>query len=555
MTGHLGAHAFLGDRHTVALVSDSGALDWLRLPRFDSPTCFSALPGTEPAGVWLAGPAGGGRATRRRYRPDTLVLESEWDTPQGTVRLIDCMPPRSDVARVVRVVEGVTGNVPVRVLFAPVFDDGRRSPWIRCSGRTVSAVAGADALWLDGDVPFERTDAEGAAQARFTVSSGQRVGFVLTHAPSHLAKPVAPDGVTAIDVTERFWSTWLAGIDSAGPWESAVRRALITVKALTHAPTGAVVTAPAFAPGRHRHCCELHGAASTLRALLDAGLADEARAWREWLVRAVAGSPRELCGRYTVDGTGDPAAGSGPRALGEVLYALNLSDDPWLRSRDPAWDLQLGLLDHLESTWDRPDTGRADTGASPRHLVHPKVMAWAGVDRAVRTAERHGLPGPLDDWRLLRSRIRAEVCAKGYDPDRNTFESHYGSGIADPSLLAIPEVGFLPWRDVRVRGTVAAVAAALGEESPAGLTSGTALSAGFRLAAAYGGTGNTSAARTLFDLLLGTRDDVGLFGEHYAPGGHRIGPVPHPAATISMLDAAGRLRPHVDDPSRRGVPA
>jgi GH15 family glucan-1,4-alpha-glucosidase len=529
MAEDVGDQALLGDLHTVALVDDSGALDWLCLPRFDSPACFAALTGAERAGAWLAGPAAGGAATRRRYRQDTLVLESEWDTPEGTVRLVDCMPPRSGAPRVVRILRCVTGRVPVQVLFAPRFDHGLRAPWTRCSGRSVRTVAGADTLWLDGDVPFEPVGPDGAVVARFSLAAGQQAGFVLTHTPSHLDKPAPLSPQDAVAATELFWTGWLAGTDRTIAGDEVVRRALITVKALTHAPTGAVVRTPVFAPGQERRVCDPRDAPAVLTALLHAGLTDEARAWREWLVRAAAGG---LSTHHSVDGRAAPADDD-RTALAAVLYSLNATDTLWRASRDPAWDLQLDLLDRLESTWDQP--------GGP---VHAKVMAWAAVDRAVRTAEEHGLPGPVDRWRTVRSRIRADVCAKGFDQERNTFTRHYGSHTLDPALLVIPEVGFLPWRDVRVRGTVAAVHAALcaggPTADPVALDPGTPLASGFLLASALRGTGNPAAATALSDRLVATGNDVGLLGAEYDPAGR--GHVPDAASTVGVLNAARRLR-------------
>ncbi|GAB1510937.1 glycoside hydrolase family 15 protein [Actinophytocola sp. KF-1] len=535
MTEPLGNHAVLGDLHTIALVGDDGALDWLCLPRFDSPACFAALTGDAGAGTWLAGPAAGGRATRRRYRPGTLVLESEWDTPDGTVRLVDCMPPRDGAARVVRVLEGVRGRTPVRVLFEPRFDHGQRGPWTRCTGRTVTAVAGADALRLDADVPFEPVGTDGAVEARFSLAEGQRARFVLTHTPSHLTTPAAFDADAAIVAAERFWGDWSARTGTAH--DDVVRRALITLKALTYAPTGAVVTTPVFTRGAERHLCDPLEAPAILTALLGAGLVDEARAWRGWLLRAAAGDPGDVAARYSVDGQADRSAADGRAGLASVLYCLNATDALWAAPRDPAWDLQLGLLDHLAATWDRPGDDN----------VHAKVMAWAAFDRAVRTAERHDLPGPADHWRTLRSRIRADVCAKGFAPERNTFVRDYGSDAVDPALLVLPAIGFLPWRDVRVRGTVAAIAATLSDDT--GLVPGTPLSDGFRLVSALHGTGYPVAATALFDELLAVRNDVGLFGARYDPGSTHAGPVPDTAATTGVLTARP---PSTSDHSRHG---
>lgn len=547
MTERLGDHALLGDLHTIALVDSHGALDWLCLPRFDSTPCFAALTNGEQGGVWTISPTDGGRVARRRYRHGTLVLESEWDTPDGTVRVVDCMAPRVDGPCLVRLVEGVTGNVPVRVRYQPRFDHGERTPWLRCTGTNVSAVAGTDTVWLDASVPLE--PARGGAEAVFTVAPGQRAGFVLTHTASHLPMPAAHDPVEVVEAAEKFWATWSARISETGPHEDVLLRAAITLRALTHAPSGAVVTTPVFRAGQQQHLCAVDEASSTLDALRVAGLEAEARAWREWLVRAIAGDPRQVATRYTIDGRGDPAARTGGAgALGGLLYAVNSADDLWLPSGDPSWDPQLDLLDHLESAWEQPDEDAVPLG----HRVVSKVRAWAGLDRAVRTAERHGLPGPVGSWRATRSRLRAEVCAKGYDRDRNTFTSHYGSSSVDAELLVMPEVGFLPWRDVRIRGTVRAITSSLtatGSRPPDSLAPGTPLTTAFRLVTALHGTGHPVAATALFDRLMAARNDVGLLGECYDPTTRDIGLTPHAGSVAGVVNAARQLRAH----RRRGT--
>jgi GH15 family glucan-1,4-alpha-glucosidase len=546
MTDHLGDYALLGDLHTAALVNSRGGLDWLCLPRFDSAPCFAALTSGDGGGSWSVSPEQGGPATRRRYRPGTLVLESEWDTPSGTVRVVDCMPPRADTGRIVRIVEGVTGRVPVHVRFTPRFDHGARTPWIRCTGTTVSVVAGSDTLWLDASVPLARVAGHNAADARFTVSAGQEVGFVLTHTSSYLPKPVTPGPGDLLTATERLWSKWSAGLGGTGSGDDAVQRSVITLKALTHTPTGAVISSPVFRGGRSAYLCDVVDASATLRALLDAELTDEARAWREWLVRAIAGDPHDASTRYTLDGRGDPSARAvGTGQLGEVLHGVNSADHLWLPSGDAAWDLQLDLLDHLESTWNQPDENQDGTGAPLRHRVVSKVRAWAGLDRAIRTADRHGLPGTADRWRAARSRLRAEVCTKGYDRDRNTFTGHYGSGVVDPALLMMPEVGFLPWQDVRMRGTLSAVTAALttaDTDAPVLLAPGTPVTTGFRLAAALHGAGNSAAATAVLEQLLAARNDVGLLGEFYDPTARHIGLTPDTASVVSMINAVRRVR-------------
>lgn len=586
--GRIEDYALLGDLHTAALVGRDGGVDWLCLPNFDSPACFAALLGDERAGTWRIAPAAGGFATRRRYRPDTLILETEWDTPEGTVRVVDCMPPRADSADLVRVVEGVSGRVPMRMLLRPRFDYGHLSPWIRCHDTAMTAIAGPDTVHLRGDVPL--SDVDGEVTVEFSVAAGQRSAFVLSHTPSHLPRPTHTDPDHAIERTERFWSDWLSHHKHDSPWDAAVRRALITVKALTYAPTGGVVAAATtslpqqFGGGRnwdHRHC-SLRDATATLRALLDAGFAEEARAWREWLVRAIAGDPTRIQPGYGLDGarrspehtldwlTGHgnstPVrvghAATGQFALnvrGEILDTLHHADLP---APDTAWDVQRALLDHLESDWDQPDNSLWETRGRRQPFVHSKVMAWAGVDRAIRTAERHGLPGPLDRWRILRARIHADVCTKGYDPDRNTFTQFYGSYGVDAALLLLPQVGFLPWRDARMRGTIAAVRRELCEgdlvlryRTDGGVdglpgAQGAPFTCGFWLADALHGIGHHRQARELFEKLLDLRNDVGLLSEECDPHTHRhLGNTPHTASMVALVNTARRLAGKVTSPA------
>lgn len=587
-------YALLGDLHTAALVGRDGSIDWLCLPRFDSPACFAALLGGEHAGMWRIAPASGGTATRRRYRRGTLILETEWDTPAGSVRLVDCMPPRTDSAELVRVVEGTSGRVPMCMLLRPRFDYGHVSPWIRCEGTSMTAVTGPDTLRMHCDVPVFETNRDGTAE--FFVTAGQRVAFVLNHSPSHLAKLTHADPDSALRRTEAFWSSWSSRIDHDGPWSRAVRRALVTVKALTYAPTGGVVTAATtslpqqLGGGRnwdHRRC-SLRDATATLRALLDAGLTDEARAWREWLVRAIAGDPTKIQSSYGLDGTrrspehtvkwlagyeNSTPVRVGTLATdqfslnvrGESLDALHIAEQAGMPASDITWEVRRALLDHLESDWARPDSGIWEVRGRPQQFVHSKVMAWAGVDRAVRAAEQHRVPGPVDEWRAVRARIHADVCTKGYDPDRNTFTQFYGSYGVDAALLLLPTVGFLPWRDARMRGTVAAVRRELcegdlvlryrtdgGVDGLAG-SQGASLACSFWLADALDSTGCRMEARELFEKLLSLCNDVGFLSDEYDPVSRRqLGNTPHVASMIGLVNTARRLARGNLSPERIG---
>jgi len=574
-------YALLGDLETAALVSRDGGIDWLCLPRFDSPACFAALLDDEEAGTWLLAPRRGGPATRRAYRRDSLVLDSEWDTPDGTVRVVDLMPPRGENADVVRIVEGVSGRVPMRTVLRLRFDYGAVQPWVRRADGHLVAVAGPDAVWLrtpaDLDAPHDERHT--AAQAEFTVSAGDRVPFVLTYRASHLDAPTPVDAEDALRDTEKFWADWISRCDYDGRWAGAVRRALITLKALTYAPTGGILAAPTTslpeqlggARNWDYRYCWLRDATFTLQALLGTGYVDEARAWREWLVRAAAGDPADLQIVYGLDGarhlperTLDHLAGyekSTPvrvgndavdqlqlDVLGEVLTGLHLCREAGLEPT--AWELQRELLDHLEGNWQRPDNSLWEIRGQRQHFVHSKMTAWAGVDRAIRAVERHDLPGPVNRWRRLRDTIHAEVCDRGYDAERGTFTQFYGSSGLDAALLLIPRVGFLPWQDERVRGTVEAVRTHLVrdgfvqryEEDELPGDEGSFLACDFWLADALHGTGRTAAAEQLFTSLLDLRNDVGLLSEEYDTARRRlVGNFPQAYSMVGLVNTARHL--------------
>ncbi len=583
---HIEDYALLGDQQTAALVSRDGAVDWLCLPRFDSPACFAALVGGSDAGSWQLVPAAGGPATRRRYRDDSLVLESEWDTPEGTVRLIDFMPPRGVAADVVRIVEGVRGRVPMRMVLRLRFDYGHVVPWVRRLGEDLTAIAGPDAVWLRTPVPLRGKDM--TTTAEFEVQAGQRVPFVLTYQVSHLPRPDPVDADAALCQTEQWWTRWMKQCRYTGGWQHEVRRSLLLLKALTYQPTGGIVAAattslPEQLGGPRNwdyRYCWLRDATFTLQALLGTGFVEEARGWREWLVRAVAGDPADLQIMYGLDGrrrlpeftlpwlrgyedsqpvrVGNAAAGQFQLDVwGEVLDGLHLAREAGLPTDNTAWDVQRALLDFLEGHWEEPDSSLWEMRGPARYFVHSKVMAWAGVDRAVRTIEHHHLSGPLHRWRALRDKIHRDVCANGYDADRNTFTQSYGSDEVDAALLLLPRVGFLPWRDPRVVGTVRAVQRELCQDgfvlryrpkqSDDGLPGGEGvfLACSFWLADALCGIGCDDEATALFDRLLALRNDVGLLSEEYDTVRRRqVGNTPQAFSLVGLINTARQLSGH-----------
>lgn len=587
-------YALIGDLQTAALVSRDGAIDWLCLPRFDSPACFAALLDNEQAGTWRLAPATGGPATRRRYRGDSLVLDTEWDTPDGTVRVVDCMPPRGEVADVVRVVEGLSGRVRMRMLLRLRLDYGHIVPWVRRQGPDLVAVAGPDAVWLRTPVPLRGQDM--ATVAEFEVAAGQRVPFVLAYAPSHAARPVPIDTAAAVVNTERYWAEWMSRCNYRGPWAAEVRRSLVLLKALTYAPTGGIVAAattslPEELGGSRNwdyRYCWLRDATFTLQALIGTGFVDEAAAWREWLVRAVAGDPAKLQIMYGLDGTrrlpeyelpwlagyensapvrvGNDAAGQFQLDVwGEVLDGLHLVREAGLQTDYTAWDLQRALLDYLEGHWNEPDNSLWEVRGARRHFVHSKVMAWAGVDRAVRTVENHGLGGPVDKWRELRDHIHLDVCTNGFDTEHGCFTQFYGSHSLDAALLLLPRVGFLPWSDLRVRNTVEAVHNELSsdglvlryhtETGVDGLPGddGVFLACSFWLADALRGIGRVDDATALFERLLELRNDVGLLSEEYdTTAGRQIGNTPQAFSLVGLINTARQLAgAHTETSARR----
>jgi len=578
-------YALIGDTHTAALVSRSGSIDWLCLPRFDSAACFAALLGDERQGRWLIAPAGPVSAVRRGYQGDSLVLETEFHTPDGVVRLVDCMPPRQRDPDVARVVEGVRGRVPMRMELVIRFDYGSIVPWVRRQGGALHAIAGPDSVWLR--TPVEVRGENFRTLAEFTVDEGERVPFTLTWHASHMPSPRRIDPIRAVDDTTGWWSEWASGITYKGGWRDAVIRALLTLKALTYQPTGGIVAAPTTslpeALGGVRNWdyryCWLRDATFTLDALMLAGLDSEATAWREWLLRAVAGQPQQMQILYGVAGerriteqqldwlpgyeqsrpvrTGNAAVNQFQLDVyGEVMDALYLARRVGLQYDETAWDLQRALMDFLESNWREPDEGLWEIRGPRRHFTHSKVMAWVAMDRAVKAVDLQQLEGPVQRWRALRREIHDEVCDQGFDAERNAFVQFYGGSQLDASLLMIPLVGFLPATDPRMRGTVEAVQRELsvdglvlryhpeGSADVDGLPPGEGafLACSFWLADNLALMGRQREAREQFERLLSLRNDVGLLAEEYDPrSGRQLGNFPQAFSHVPLVNTASHL--------------
>jgi GH15 family glucan-1,4-alpha-glucosidase len=587
-------YAIVGDLHTAALIGTHGSIDWLCLPHFDSPACFAALLDSPEAGRWLLAPASGGACTTRRYRPGTLILETEWETAQGRVRVTDFMPPRDEVVDIVRIVEGLRGSVRMHGELALRFDYGQVVPWVRRDKQGIRAVAGPDAAYLATRAPVRGEDMHTVSD--FTVRAGERVPFVLTWTPSHLPRPRAVNSETALQGTDAFWTEWSGRSQAAGPYKDAIQRSLITLKALTYAPTGGIVAAattslPEQIGGPRNwdyRFCWLRDATLTLQSLLAAGYTDEASAWREWLLRAVAGDPAELQIMYGITGkrrlpetelpwlagyegslpvrTGNAAAGQLQLDVwGEVLDGLSLTRNAVLTATDDSWDLQIALMEHLEGAWDQPDNGLWEMRGQRRHFTHSKVMAWVAADRMVAGVRGSGLPGPADRWAALAATIHAEVMTQGFNTELNSFVQSYGSTALDASLLLIPRVGFLPPDDDRVIGTIEAIQRDLTQDgfvlryrsqgSDDGMPGGEGvfLACSFWLVNALHGAGRRDEAVTLFERLLSLRNDVGLLSEEWDPEAKRqLGNTPQAFSHFALIRSALQLQQ--DKSHRSNVP-
>jgi GH15 family glucan-1,4-alpha-glucosidase len=586
VTGRIEDYALIGDLQTAALIERGGSIDWLCFPRFDSGACFAALLGAPDNGRWLLAPAGGG-ASSRRYLEDTMVLETTWETDDGTARVLDFMPPRGQAPDVVRIVEGLRGTVHMRSELIIRFDYGRIVPWVqRTAGNTRIAIAGPDALRFD--TPAHTFGENMRTVSDLTVREGERVPFVLTWFESHSERPEPVDAEEALAETEALWREWNASSDVP----ELVRRSMMVLKTLTYAPTGGIVAAPTTSLPEsigglrnwdYRYCW-LRDATLTLLALIHGDHIEEATAWRQWLLRAVAGEPTELQIMYGVAGerrlteyelpwlagyesslpvrVGNAASEQLQiDVYGEVLDALYQARAHGIAFEPAAWRLQLALLSALEKLWQEPDEGIWEVRGGRRHFTHSKVMAWVAFDRAVRSVETQGADGPVQRWRDLRDRIHAEVCERGFDAGLNSFTRSYGSKELDASLLLIPLVGFLPADDPRMRGTIEAIERELLQDGlvlryraadglPAG--EGVFLPCSFWLVDCYELLGRHDDAHALFERLVSLANDVGLLAEEYDPvAGRQLGNFPQAFTHLALVNTAFNVLPHLPSPMHR----
>jgi GH15 family glucan-1,4-alpha-glucosidase len=600
VAGRIEDYAIVGDMQSVALIGTDGSVDWLCLPRFDSEASFAALLGTQDHGHWRIAPTvPGTSAPTRRYTGDSLILETQWETPDGVVQVTDFMPPRDDEPPVlVRLVTGVSGTVDMSLELKIRFGYGSIVPWTVRTGDGIAVTAGPDSLWLRTPVPLTGRDL--AHAATFRVAAGDSVPFVLTYLPSHQGEPAPLDPFGALEQTRKFWDAWVSRCTYEGPYRDAVIRSLITLKALTYQPTGGIVAAATTSLPEdiggvrnwdYRYCW-LRDATITLEALLRTGYTDEAKAWRLWLGRAIAGSPQDIQIMYGVAGErrlaeweagwlpgyegsapvriGNAAAGQLQLDVyGEVIDALQLSCKSGLHDDQHTWSLQRSLLGFLEEHWQEPDEGLWEVRGPRRHFVHSKVMAWVAFDRAAGYAEQAGKTELAARWRGTRDKIKAEVCEKGYNSERGAFTQYYGATELDASVLLISDVGFLDPDDPRIVSTMKVLQRDLMQdgflrryELPPGGSSavdglpgseGAFLACSFWLANALELSGRHEESIELFERLLALRNDVGLLSEEYDPRyGRLVGNMPQAFSHVPLVQTALNLGGHAEE-LRRGV--
>ncbi len=590
-------YALIGDCESAALVGRNGSIDWLCWPRFDSPACFAALLGEPEHGRWRIAPTDGQPRIARRYREDSLILETTFTTDDGSAMLVDFMPPDATRSDLVRVVVGQSGRVTMRFDLALRFGYGALVPWVtRVDEHTLRAIAGPDMVVLHSDVPLH---GEGLTTVgEFTVHAGERVAFVLCWRPSHKTPPVPVNAAAALTATETFWREWSARCTYAGEFREAVLRSLITLKALTFRPTGGIVAAPTTSLpeqiGGTRNwdyrVCWLRDATLTLIALMDAGYYDEAKAWRDWLLRAAAGSPDQVQIMYGMAGERQLFEWEVPwlpgyeqstpvrignaahdqlqlDVFGEVMDALHVARIGGMPESADAWRLERALVTHLESLWVQPDCGIWEVRGGPQHFTHSKVMAWVALDRAIRSAEMCRLDGPITRWTALRQHMHEEICARAFDNEQGTFVQAYGSKQVDASLLLLPLVGFLPATDERILGTVRAIerrlmvdgfvhrydSATTDDGLPPG--EGAFIACSFWLVDNYLQQGRRPEARQLFNQLLAVRNDLGLLAEEYHPGLQRqVGNFPQAFSHVALISSALNMRESArsSEPRRSG---
>lgn len=585
MSERIEDYALIGDCETAALVSRSGSIDWLCWPAFDSDACFAALLGTPRNGRWLIAPAEEVTSVSRRYLDNTLILETQFETAHGAVALIDFMPPRGNASDVVRLVQGIKGSVKLRMELVIRFGVGAEIPWVRRTEdrSALLAICGPDMTVLR--TPVETRGENLTTVAEFEVSEGQTVPFVLTYGPSHLPPPKPIDPDHALQETQEFWTDWCSHCTYQGDHRDLVLRSLITLKALTFAPTGGIVAAPTTSlPEKlggmrnwdYRYCW-LRDATFTLLALMDSGYTEEALAWHNWLLRAAAGAPANMQIMYGILGQRrlleweagwlcgyedslPVRIGNAAHAqlqldvYGELMDVFHQSRTAQLNLDDESWALECAVLDHLANVWNLPDQGIWERRGPGRHYVFSKVMTWVAFDRGIKSAETFGFKAPLERWRSLRDTIRREVCEKGFNAAQNAFVESYGSELLDAAVLLMPSVGFLPATDPRVRGTIAASEKWLirdgfvlrhdpressDEQQP---IEGAFLACTLWLADAYVLLGEIARAQALFDRVIAVANDVGLLAEEYDPGARRqTGNFPQALTHIALINTAHNL--------------
>lgn len=584
MPSRIEDYALIGDCETAALVARDGSIDWLCWPRFDSGACFAALLGAPENGRWLIAPGGEITRTTRQYRKDTLILETTFETAEGTVTVIDFLPLRKKHSDLIRIVRGKRGQVRMKMELTLRFDFGRSVPWVtKMEDGALRAIAGPNMAILRTPAHLSGEDLKTVAE--FTVSEGENIPFVLSYRASHKSLPKPLDVEAALQETERFWQEWISQCTYDGPWKDAVYRSLITLKALTYRPTGGIVAAPTTSlPERlggernwdYRYCW-LRDATLTLLILMDAGYYSEAADWQNWLLRAVAGSPDQVQIMYGIAGerqltewelpwlpgyegakpvrVGNAAADQLQLDIyGEIASALHHARASNLPRNEPGIELEKTLLGHLEKIWQQPDEGIWEVRGPRQQFTHSKVMAWLAFDRAVKSCEQFGIRGNVDCWRELRQQIHDEVCSKAYDHKLDSFVQSYGSKNLDSNLLMIATSGFLPPDDPRVIGTVRAIeqklmrngfvlrydTAEVDDGLPAG--EGVFLACSFWLAETYSLLGRHDDACRLMEKLLGLRNDVGLLSEEYDVSAKRlVGNFPQAFSHIGVVNTALRI--------------